>query len=113
MKRDMQVIRKLILYLEEAEPGCDSDDIDLELDTDVLEYHMRLMDEAGLICITPMRGGVIFNRMTWQGHDFADAARDDVVWKKTLRKVAETTKSVTFELLTHLLKGTLAKEFVD
>lgn len=109
----MQVIRKLVLYLEVAEPGCESENIELDLDTDVLEYHMRLMDEAGLIKTTTMRGGVIFNRMTWQGHDFADASRDDVVWKKTLRNVAATTKSVTFELFTHLLKGTLAKEFIE
>ena len=107
MKRDMNVIRKLILFCETAENGTGSDDIDLDVDDDVLDYHLRLMDEAGLIKTQRTNSGVLFIRMTWTGHDFADACRDDVVWKRTMRTIAEKTKSVTFDVPLHVLKGTL------
>lgn len=113
MKRDIGLVRKLILCLETNELPADSDELNLEVDQDAIDYHLRLMIEAGLIMGTTMRGGVIVSRLTWEGHDFADACRDDVVWKKTIRHIGEKTKSVTFDVLVSVLKGILTKTLME
>lgn len=107
MKRDMHLIRRLVLLFETVAPGTESDSLEIDVDTDVIDYHLRLMGEAGLIEISTMRSGVVFRRMTWAGHDFADACRDEVLWKRTMRTIADKATSVTFDVLLHLLKGTL------
>ncbi len=113
MKRDMSLVRKLILSLEDIALPIESDELDLEVDQDSIDCHLRLMIEAGLITGTTTRGGVIVSRLTWAGHDFADASRDDVVWKKAIRHIGERTKSVTFDVLISVLKGILTKTLSD
>ena len=113
MKRDMQVIRKLILACETAAPGSTSDEFDLGQDVDVIDYHLRLMGEAGLVKVQASLGVCIFLSVTWEGHDFADACRDDVVWKKTIKQIKSRTQSVSFDVLLQLLKGTLTNVLLD
>jgi hypothetical protein len=42
-------------------------------------------------------------RMTWAGHEFLDAAREDTRWKKAMDIVRDKGRSVTFEVLKALL----------
>jgi hypothetical protein len=46
----------------------------------------------------------ILSEVTWQGHDFADAARDDVLWKRATVSILQTGASFSFELLKEWLK---------
>jgi hypothetical protein len=43
------------------------------------------------------------NSLTWQGHEFLDASRNDAVWKKTMDLVREKGGSVSFEVLKTVL----------
>ena len=43
--------------------------------------------------------------MTWRGHEFLDAVRDDTVWKKTKDKVASSGVTATVEILTQVATG--------
>ena len=113
MKRDMEVIRKLILALEAAEFGVSSDEIDLGIDNAVVEYHMRLMAQANLITVDTLRCGIMFKEMTWAGHDFADTCRDDTVWRRTTKEVKEKSKSVSFDVLLALLKAAATKLLIE
>jgi hypothetical protein len=83
MKRDMSLIRLLLLRLERDE--------EVELSAyseDQVIYHSALAVEAGLLdgaIRTDQQGypnGVASIRLTWKGHDFLDAARNESVWKK-------------------------------
>jgi hypothetical protein len=51
----------------------------------------------------------ILTGLTWTGHEFADAARDEVRWKRAMGIVKEKSGSVTLTVLTQLLTA-LIKE---
>jgi hypothetical protein len=107
MKRDMDLIRMLLLQQEtgEAPQGL------AEYPEPLIAYNVALMKDAGLIEAaiakgpdgTPTRAVII--RMTWAGHDFLDAARNDTVWRTAREKILKPGASWTFELLKETLKS--------
>ncbi len=43
-------------------------------------------------------------RLTWKGHEFLDAARNNTVWRKALAHVKKAGVAVTLPVLEDLLK---------
>lgn len=110
MKRDMELVRKILFALEEGEHGfVRGVRIDGYTDEQV-GYHAYLMKEAGLIraADTTHLGSsspeAQPSGLTSAGHDFVDAARSDTIWNKALTKIKEAGGSVTLSTLTGLLK---------
>ena len=105
MKRDVDVVRRLLLRAEAADGQVSIDDA-------VETYHVRLMLDAGLvdgriseeITADAPRHSYIHN-LTWAGHDFLDAARDDTLWKKAKQHVIKPGASFTFDLVIEWLKA--------
>jgi hypothetical protein len=113
MKRDMDLIRALLLKLESLplESGgavlIHPNDPIVAIDgysADQIEYHLSLLGERELIERSRPMVGIIFRRITWEGHDFLDAIRDPEIWRKT-KKGAEEVGSFTFDLLKELAVG--------
>lgn len=102
MKRDMELIRKIALLVEELPLGSQVFTPNITLDgysANQIKYNCHLMAEADLVdCIRrATRGepyGIFINGLTWSGHDFVDAVRNDAVWSK----VSERAKSLSVEL---------------
>jgi hypothetical protein len=44
-------------------------------------------------------------RLTWQGHDFLDAARNDTIWSKAKEKFLKPGISWTFSIVFDFLKA--------
>jgi hypothetical protein len=86
MKRDYELIRKILLLLEK-------DDYPVA----VIRLHIELMLDAGLLNIT--RNNI---SITQSGHDFLDLCRPDERWNKVMEKVKEAN-GVPFDLLIGLL----------
>lgn len=69
-------------------------------------YHTQLLLDAGFV-----EGRVfdeetcVVQRLTWAGHDFLDAMRDDTVWKKAKEHVLKPGASWTFDVLKEWLKA--------
>jgi hypothetical protein len=107
MKRNMEIIR---LVLMEQEIGQASAELS-EFSDDEVMYNMVLMKDAGLVEASIIEDGsgdiarVTIIRMTWAGHDFLDAARDDTIWKKAKARFFKPTASWTFSLLVEWLKA--------
>jgi len=107
MKRDMDVVRHILFRVEELTPSSVQEGqlVTDDWDADVISYHAVLMIDAGLLEGKPIRtmgsqtARVIITGLTWEGHDFLDAIRDDTVWSKTKSKVVETAGSVSLEVL--------------
>ena len=85
MKRDMDLIRKILFHIEESNE-LDTRNIDISgYEKNIVDYHIKLLNEAKLLNadILPPERGTIFIRtiggLTWQGHDFLDAARNENV----------------------------------
>ncbi len=97
MKRDMGLIRELLMRLEALDKAphtrvhIHSADDELSFDGytgEQVDYHMGLLYEFDLITSTDtqnrlLSGQWIFDQLTWDGHDFLETVRDPEVWKKT------------------------------
>ncbi|MFA6815994.1 MAG: DUF2513 domain-containing protein [Lentisphaeria bacterium] len=98
MKRDMDIIRNLLIELEDASGLIDREDpsgayhITLILDAD-LAKGAPCFDGQGM----PVHGTL--TRLTWAGHEFLDAMRDDTIWKKVKEKALAPAASWTFSIL--------------
>lgn len=120
MRRDMDLIRELVLKLEAlpvpAGGVCHVHGADKALSVDghtpdEIEYHLSLIEQSGLLNISDARPtyGVVFRGLTPAGHDFADAVRDPMIWKKT-KDGALAAGGWTLELLGDLAKGFLKQQ---
>ncbi|WP_082513836.1 DUF2513 domain-containing protein [Methylobacterium sp. Leaf465] len=112
MKRDMELVREILLAIEgglkqmdltEGLPGS-------QFTPEQFEYHYSLMVEHGLIdqMARSLGGGVYVRGMTWEGHDFIDTLRDPEIWKKT-KSAASTIGGVGFKATVEIGKA-IAKQ---
>lgn len=105
MKRDMDLVRGMLLAIEDdvLRFGEGTDNGGLDAPDDVAEAHLRLLEQAGLVEVMfrPQRGAVQVRGLTWEGHDFLDAVRDPEVWKRT-KDGASKMGGWTFGLLKDL-----------
>lgn len=110
MKRDMDLIRAILLKIEECEE-CDGMGwiADMQVDdysNDMVMYNMQLLVKAGLIEAADMRSnvGVCWypKALTWAGHEFLDAAKEETRWKKA-KGVASKVGGISFDVLKAIL----------
>lgn len=104
MRRDMELVRQLLLKIEAADRGLDLTDFTCDAWTnDEIAYHLRLLKSKGFIDGTEGKawsGNIVMfhvDGLTWDGADFLDAIRDDRVFSKTSKVVRETVGSVTLD----------------
>lgn len=96
MKRDMDLVRQLLLAVETAEVTSQLANPVIEgYDQTTVDHHVFLMWEAGLveaIDTNTMSSGphkrAAARRLTWQGHDALEVFRNDTIWAKTKATVA-------------------------
>ncbi len=109
MKRDMDLVRKILIRIEDEPSGFVPDDLSIEGYTgEQIGYHVLIMIEAGLLDgqrVTSLssRSPVgMANRMTWEGHDFLDACREEGRWRKA-KEIATQVGGITFEVFKQVL----------
>ena len=115
MKRDMDLIRAMLLEVEKSTSpgGCQ---IDLQGHSpEELYYNAQLAQDAGLIDARFAHNATDFHvlRLTYAGHEFLDAARNDTLWAKAKEIVISKTGTLTLEgvkialstLIRHALGG--------
>ena len=112
MKRDMELIRKILLAAEEDCSGGLQPTIEGHAEEEI-QYHVGLLRQAGLInsinASSLDRESYIITGLTWEGHDFIDAARNETVWRKALHIFTERGGGMTFELMKQLLTKLLSE----
>ena len=120
MKRDMDLIRTLLLWIEDdptldgrewrgvqladyaAFPGHSPQEV---------QYHLGLLVDAGLVQGKPYfspAGTVVFSSLTWGGHEFVDNVRDASIWK-VVKEKASGVSGVAFGVLGEIAKEELKK----
>lgn len=107
MKRDMELVRLILLEVEKADDAYVdiedfvTDDYPLQL----VGYHVELMEAHGLIDANLVKamGGVVVRgnvkALTWDGHDYLDAIRDERVWSRTKKAVKEAVGDTTMSTI--------------
>jgi hypothetical protein len=115
MKREMGLIRELLLKLEPMGSSHQvltftADDEELAVKgykEEEIEYHLALIWEEGLVESGSNSSGrmasgeFMFRRLTWKGHEFVDAVRDEEVWRQT-KAGASKIGSMTFDVVKNL-----------
>jgi Hypothetical protein (DUF2513) len=118
-ERDMDLIRDLLLKIEETPPKSSwrvivttKDDTEAER----IFWHLALIEEAGFIKSTPvhLRGHRLPENieLVWAGHDSLDSVRDPKIWAKT-KEGALAAGGFTFDLLKDLAKGFVKKQIEE
>lgn len=112
MKRDLDLVRKILQWMEAQDQGRNVGwKIEIEDHTDEqIGYHAHLMAQAGLILAadrtytdshTPYS---IPLSITWAGHEFLAAAASDTIWAKAKEHVLKPAAGATFPVLLEWLK---------
>ncbi|MCY3807944.1 MAG: DUF2513 domain-containing protein [Gemmatimonadetes bacterium] len=118
MKRDMDLMRKILLAVE-ARPNPQSFDL-VEIpghQQEEVSYHVKLLGDAGYLDVYDRRAlgpdGYRYapSDLTNAGHDFLDGIRSKSIWeaaKQKLHKIGGTAPlDVVQSLLTSILKEKL------
>jgi hypothetical protein len=107
----------MVLAIEDAPSGW-APELSFDGYTEAqIGYHAYPLIDAGLARgsdASTMGSGApegFVTSLTWAGHEFAEAARDDTRWKEAMGIVTEKGGSITLDvlkqLLTTLMKGAL------
>ena len=110
MKRDMDLIRKILIEIENSKEYPIKGNLEIEgYDDDFINFHLILLGEAGLVKVDSIElsNGKIdigeVSRLTWEGYEFFDSSRNEKVWKKATSLVMKKTSGLAFTILKELL----------
>ncbi|KZS45719.1 hypothetical protein AWU65_07230 [Paenibacillus glucanolyticus] len=118
MKRNMDIVRDLLLLTESLGPEGEhpqkvpykSSWID-GVDDIEFYYHVRILEEAGFISTYHLNREFDFDTntagpekyypvtLTWQGHEFLDSIRDNNSWEKVKNSLGKNLSTVPVAVL--------------
>lgn len=113
MKRDMDLVRKILMLMSENEQGPNMKWTELLPDytKEQIYHHAHLMAQGDLINATdattlsdrlPM---AIPTSITWGGHEFIDSIRDPGIWDAAKKNVIKPAGGVAFTVLLEWVKA--------
>ncbi|MCI4680617.1 DUF2513 domain-containing protein [Rhodoblastus acidophilus] len=126
MKRDMDLVRELLLKLEALDipPGVVRPLSPYNpamavngFTGDEVGHHLRMLVSGNLVETAGSQsfgpdGSLVFRQISWAGHDFLDSVRDPEIWAKT-KKGAAAAGGFTVDLLKDLAKGLVKKQIEE
>jgi hypothetical protein len=116
MRRDMDLVRRIVLELGELPPDKALTGFD-DVEAPTFAAHVQWLSEAGLVAAALKPDGLktatmaLAWRLTWSGCEFADAIRNDTLWNKAKEEVLKPSASWTFSVLVEWLKAEISKGF--
>jgi len=118
MKRDWELIRQILIKLEEL-PEQEGRLMPGEVegyDWQVVSYHIKLLHEAGLIEASAVRAlGVeplyYAKTLTWLGHEVLDSIRKASFWNKIKERIRQRGLDMTMDILKDVARE-VAKEIL-
>ncbi|MBB3775319.1 hypothetical protein FHS52_001262 [Erythromicrobium ramosum] len=117
MKRDMDLVRDILLAVEAA-PMHLRDAVLIDgRDPELVKGHTHLLVEAGLLRQPFSRShgsAVVFSglTLTWDGHEFLETIRDGKIWEKT-KSGAGQLGSWSIGLMGELAKGAIRQKAAE
>jgi hypothetical protein len=110
MKRDFDLIRKILIEVQNLAPNQRLESIEVEgYDDEIVNAHASLLIDAGLMegSKIAFSGQYIVSAraLTWAGHDFIEAAMKDTLWEKAKTKIKESGSAMTIDVLKEVLKS--------
>ena len=88
MKRDMDLVRHILIKTEEAPEPIEAQSLVRgKWDEELVSYHIDMMQSHGLVDASVSRDydgsyvDCVVDGLTWDGCDYLDAIRDDSIWR--------------------------------
>lgn len=108
MKRNMDLVRDILMYLEDKPSwsGVLTNQFEGSEHDLAWHYHCMMLIDAGLV-----KGKIIpkslpgdgftvkVNALSWSGHEFLETIRNDTVWSKTKSKIKQTSGAMSIEMI--------------
>ena len=122
MKRDMNLVRDIMLEIEDCS-SIDGDPLQVsdlarvgtEYDSDDILGHCELLIERGFVkgtILTTWEGSDgLIESLTWDGTEFLDKIRRKTVWEKTKERIGSS--SVPLSVIERVSGEILMKMFTD
>jgi len=122
MKRDMDLIRIIMLKIEEEFETTALVNLKVEkYSNDVVAMHCKLLYEAGLVSFYKSQYAenelsfFTVGNLTWDGYDYLDKIRDDSIWRKvkdTIKKqglplIIETVKQISSAIISTMTQNAI------
>ena len=104
MKRDMDLIRQILLRIESWDQWRQSGFDMCGYEKDIVDYNLVLLISRGLVDGHVNRSisgnpHLIVDQLTWEGQDFLDAIRSEPIWEKTMQHLKDhDLQSIPYEL---------------
>ena len=113
MKRDLDLLRVILLRIEEAESNIENRDF-YDLDNpQIIGFHIQLLIDADFIASYSIStlgnpNYFIIQRLTFAGCEYLDAVRDKGIWGQAKQKLSSVGGSASLDVVTSLCSA-LAK----
>lgn len=112
MKRDMNLIREMLLWAEKQEHGFIYENPEIDgYSAEEIGYHAHLIGQSGLAIVhsdtdlSSLSPSAFISSITNEGYEFIDVAKDNNIWAKAKETVLKPGVSMTFSLLFEWLKS--------
>lgn len=106
MKRNLELVRAILLAMEDAPHGFAPHPFTIAgYDDETIGHHIWLMAQGGLVTAVPVTAQqdpsptAMPESITWEGHEFLDAVRNDTVWRKLKADMKDKGLTVPFSVL--------------
>ena len=105
MKRDIDLVRQLLLCIDgQAATGVLRSTMFEGFSEEKVRYHLRLLADSGFVKYVEKNVlGTTILRLTWDGHELLELARDPQVWDRAKRLVHEKTGGLAVEAIRQVL----------
>ena len=109
MKRNMDTIRSLLLWMEEQETDMFVYFERPEMpDEETTRGHMKMLISGGFVDVSNKHT----LRMSWDGHEFLDKVRDPEIWRQT-KEGASRIGSWSVKFLGELAAGFIRAKAIE
>lgn len=115
MKRDMDLVRQMLLATEAKAAGTPITKMDGIEHMDFVQ-HVIWLQQAGLITGSaalgmnpPESSYALIQDLTWNGCEFVDAMRDDTLWSRAKAKFMRPGISFTLDIVKDWLKAEITQ----
>lgn len=120
MRRDWELVRKILIKLEEQETALGQlfPDAITGYDAENVCYHMKLLDQAGLIEARSMAAlgdpaSCVALSLTWDGHEFLHNIKRDTIWNKVKGIAREKGLDLSVDVIKIAAKLAIQSVFKD
>jgi len=114
MKRDLDLIKKILEEIENRNSITPSSVIIQGEDNKIVQFQCRLLIEGGFLKGTVTddwsQSEIWIGYITWQGYEFLQLSRNNTIWKKAKDVLKEKALTVPVDVLIKMLKMYLEQQ---